>query len=443
MESLAKLIWDPFLCIIYLEMGIAFLFLTRAIAWKKSLPVFFKIFRNDRSTFGSRLVSHKKAFFTIVAATVGIGNIAGVGTAIHLGGPGALFWMWISALLGMFFRMASTYMAVKLRPADDRSLSFATPMVYLEKYMKGSLNFIPKLVALLILVQGVVLYNMVQSNSLAQALHNRFGVSNALTALLITFFVGIVILGGLKKITDFSSVIAPVMITIYVVAGLIVLIIHPLHTIYTLGTVFSYAFTSHSIAGGIAGYGVLQAMQFGISRGVFSHMSGMGTSAFFQAANKDTPAMGAFMSAITPFIDTIIICTITGLVVLSGPYWQIKTGAHLTADSFEIGIGIFGQLIVVMCLIVFALTTITAFAHVSERCFEYLGGRVSNGFRIVLLIVTFIGPFLNLRFIWSLSDIIIAFAIVFHIFPLMYIILKTEKKMHIDLNEFADGIIKV
>jgi AGCS family alanine or glycine:cation symporter len=411
------------------------------MAWKKSIPVFLKIIRNDKSTSGSRLVSHKKAFFTIVAATVGIGNIAGVGTAIHLGGPGALFWMWVSALFGMFFRMASTYMAIKVRPVDDRSLSFATPMVYLEKYMKGSLSFVPKLVAVLILIQGVVLYNMVQSNSLAQAVHNRFGVSNLLIALLLTFFVGIIILGGLKKIVDFSSVIAPVMIIVYVVAGLIVLIVHPVHTTQTLGTVFASAFTKYSIAGGVAGYGVLQAMQFGISRGVFSHMSGMGTSPFFQAANKDTPAMGAFMSAITPFVDTIIICTVTGLVVLSGPYWQVQTGAHLTADSFEVGIGIFGQVIVILCLIVFALTTITAFAHVSERCFEYLGGNVSNGFRFVLLLVTFIGPFLNLRFVWSLSDIIIAATIVFHLFPLMYIMLKTDKKMHRDLNKFADGIV--
>lgn len=156
-----------------------------------------------------RTVSHKKAFLASVAATVGIGNIAGVGTAIHLGGPGALFWMWMSALFGMFFRMASTYMALKLQPDDVTSLSFATPMSYLEKYMSGKLRFISRLVAGLLLIQEVVLYNLVQANSLAHAVHNRFDIPNVSTAFLLTLCVGSVILGGLNKIVKYSSATAP------------------------------------------------------------------------------------------------------------------------------------------------------------------------------------------------------------------------------------------
>jgi AGCS family alanine or glycine:cation symporter len=460
-------------------LGAIFVYLTRAIAWRKSLSVFLSILRDYKSTSGNRgtsykkamhlylarraaalagkktppgffernqdgpsipsdrIISHKKAFLTVVATTVGIGNIAGVGTAIHLGGPGALFWMWVSALFGMFFRMASTYMAIKLRPADGNSLSFATPMVYLKKYMTGRWSFITPLVTGLILVQGVVLYNLVQANSVAHAVNSRFGVPNLVIAILMTLCVGTVILGGLNKIVNYCSSIAPVAIVIYVITGLLVLLAHPLPAINALGQVFSCAFLPYSIAGGVAGYTVLQAMQFGVSRGVFSHMSGMGTSAFLQAANKEAPAKGAFMSAMTPFVDTVIICSITGLVILSVPNWKYQTGAYLTAESFEAGLGFLGQIVVVVCLVIFALTTIFAFAHITERCFEYLGGTNLFCYRIVFLIVIFLGPFLDLRFVWSLSDIIIAAIITCHLIPLLFITLKNRKKMCSDLQDLT------
>ncbi|MBF0259804.1 MAG: sodium:alanine symporter family protein [Desulfamplus sp.] len=438
-DTIAKWIWDPILCLIYLELGVVFLYLTRAVAWRKSLRVFIKIIVSDSTASGDRMVSHRKAFFSSVAATVGIGNIAGVGTAIHLGGPGALFWMWVSALFGMFFRMVSTYMAIRLRPEDETSLSFATPMLYLEKYMTGSWRFIPQIVALLLLIQGVVLYNMVQANSLAQAMHNRFDIPNLLIAAVMTLCVGVVILGGLQKIVDYCSAIAPVVIIIYVLTGLMVLLLNPVNAISGLGNVFACAFMPCSIAGGVAGYTILQAMQFGVSRGVFSHMSGMGTSTFLQGANRDNPAAGAFMAAITPFVDTIIICTVSGLVILSGSDWQYETGAHLTAMAFEAGIGFIGQVVVVISLIVFALTTIAGFAHISERCFRYLGGKDATSYRIVFLTVTFMGPFLNLGFVWSLSDIIIGMTIVFHLIPLLYITLKNNREMYRDLLMFAEG----
>jgi AGCS family alanine or glycine:cation symporter len=438
MEILAGWIWDPVLSLIYIELGFIFLFLTRAIAWRKSLPVFLKIIGSDRSASGDRMVSHKKAFFASVAATVGIGNIAGVGTAIHLGGPGALFWMWVSALFGMCFRMVSTYMTIRLCPEDETSLSFATPMIYLEKYMTGIWRFIPQLVALLLLISGVVLYNMVQANSLAQAMHNRFDVPNLFSSLVITLCVGIVILGGLQKIVDYCSAIAPVVILLYVLTGLMVLLFNPVQAINGLGNVFASAFMPYSIVGGVTGYTVLQSMQFGISRGIFSHMSGMGTSAFLQGANKENPSAGAFMSAITPFVDTIIICSVTGLVILSGSDWQNTTGAHLTVLAFESGIGSFGKWVVVISLIAFALTTIAGFAHYSERCFKYLGGKKVIWYRTVFLMVTFLGPFLNLKMVWSISDIIIGITIVFHLIPLLYVTLKHNREICTEMFDFAE-----
>ncbi len=340
----------------------------------------------------------------------------------------------MSALFGMSFRMVSTYMAVKRRPADGSSAAFATPMAYLEKYMTGRWAFIPKLVAVLILIQGVVLYNLVQTNSLAHAVHARFGVPNPVIALLVTLCVGAVILGGLKKIVTYCSAIAPTAIAVYVAAGLLVLLLHPAQALHALGQVFTCAFTPYSVVGGITGYSVLQAMQFGVSRGVFSHMSGMGAGTFLQAANEDAPARGAFMSAMTPFVDTIIICSITGLVILSTADWKLQTGAHLTAAAYEDGLGFLGQIVVIGSLVVFALTTIFAFAHIAERCFEYLGLNNFMYYRIAFLAVVFLGPFLDLQFVWSLSDIIIAMIIIFHLIPLMFITVINREIMCKDLQ---------
>lgn len=439
LDTLAKWIWEPILSLIYIEVGILFVYFVHAIVWKKALPVFLAIMREDRSASGDGIVSHKKALFANLSATIGVGNIAGVGTAIHLGGPGALFWMWVSALFGMFFRMAATYMSIKLRPADDKSLTFATPMAYLEKYMKGIWSFIPKLVAGLLLIAGVVLYNMVQSNSMAQAMYNRFNIPDLLTAGVMVLAVGVIILGGMNKIVDYCSALAPFIIILYVVTGLLLLLFHPVRAIIAFGQVLACAFLPSSVIGGVAGYTILQAMQFGVSRGVFSHMSGMGSGTFLQAANKDTPAVGAFMSAITPFVDTVIVCSVTGLVILCTPIWQYETGAHLTLECFEAGLGSFGLMVVVVSLFMFALTTIAGFSYISEKCFKYLGGTNIFRFRIVFLIVTFLGPFLNLKVVWSLSDIIIATLIVSHLLPLLYITLINRKEMYKDLYAFAEN----
>ncbi len=434
MEILARIIWNPFLCLLYLFLGFIFLCITDLLAWKKGFKVFIKIIFNDTSRYSGRLISHSKAFFAMLSTTVGIGNLAGVGTAIHLGGPGALFWMWMSALFGMSFRLASTYLVVKYRPSNTNSVSFATPMAYFEKYLRGKWRIIITLIAGLILTQGVILSNLVQSNSLAHAVHNRYQIPNFIIAGVLTFFVALVILGGVRKIVDFTSVVTPWIMVFYVLSGLFILCSHPLVTLESLRKVFYYAFTPYAMTGGVAGYAVFQAMQFGVSRGIFSHMSGLGTSTFFQGANEDPPEMGAFMSTITPFVDTVIICSITGLVILSAPYWQDHTGAFLTLNSFQLQLGVIGDVVVIVSLMFFAFTTILGFAHISERCFVYLGGKNVFKYRLIFLAVTFAGPFLNLIFIWSLSDIIIGLIIIFHLFPLLFITLINLPTMLKDLK---------
>ena len=433
MDTLAGWIWNPTLSIIYLEIGLIFLVLTGAIAWKKSYSVFRAVFGKDDSNEHVNKISHSKALLSSVAAGIGVGNLAGVATAIHLGGPGAIFWMWVSALFGMSFRMTSAYLAVKHRPQDLNSKSFATPMVYLEKIIKGDFKWISAFIAGLILAKGLITANLIQSNSVSHAINGEFGIPNLLIAIVLTVFVGLVIIGGMKRIVDVSSSIAPWMVLTYVGTGLLILILHPVKTASSLGLIFQYAFTPYSIAGGAVGYTVMQTMQFGISRGIFSHTSGIGVSPFLQGANTDHPSIGAFMAAITPVIDTLIVCTITALVILSTNYWSVSTGAHLTTLSFDSGLGGLGKILVIMCLIIFAFTTIVNYAYYSEKCFKYLGGKNEITFRWIFLGVTFIGPFFPVAFVWSLGDVLIGLLIVFHLIPLTYALISNLSVIKKDL----------
>ncbi|MBF0273819.1 MAG: sodium:alanine symporter family protein [Nitrospinae bacterium] len=434
MDFLASLLWNPILSIVYLELGVIVLFLTGAVAWRKSFGVFRTVWTKEKNEDKKHQISHVNAFMATLAASIGVGNLAGVGTAIHLGGPGALFWMWVSALFGMSFRMCATYLAVKHGPDDHLSPSFATPMAYLEKFLSGKWKWVPIAVAGLILTKGFVTANLIQSNSVAHALHHEYDIPNIVVALFLTVAVAFVILGGLMSIVRYSTKIAPLMILIYITTGLMILVSDPARTVDLLGSVFYYAFNPWAFAGGVAGYTVLEAMQFGVSRGVFSHGSGIGVSPFLHGANKDHPATGAYMAALTPVVDTLIVCTITGLVILSSGYWKDLTGAFLTVQSYEIHMGKTGGFFVILCLGLFAFTTIINWAYFAEKCFRYIGGKNIVVFRYIFLITTFCGPFFTIPFIWSLGDVLIGLLIIFHLFPLLYVLLIKVKSVREDLT---------
>jgi AGCS family alanine or glycine:cation symporter len=198
--------------------------------------------------------------------------------------------------------------------------------------------------------------------------------------------------------------------------------------------VFQHAFTPASAAGGAAGYGVFRSLQYGVSRGIFSHGSGIGMAPFFQSANGDDPARGAFMAAAVPVFDTLVICTITGLVILSQGYWPWWTSAHLTVASFEIALGASGKLVVFACLVVFAFTTVTSWSHFAERCFVYLGGRDLLAFRLLVCAIAFCGPFLSVSAVWSLADILMGVLLVVHLLPLAYLVGQRLPELWKDLE---------
>ncbi|MBT3237073.1 MAG: sodium:alanine symporter family protein [Bdellovibrionales bacterium] len=417
---------------IYLEIGILLLFSSRFIVWKRAIPIFLTYINRRESDSKGKIISHRKAIFTSIGAQIGVGNIAGVATAVHLGGPGAIFWMWISAMLGMTFRMVAVHLSIKEQSTvDESSPLFASPFGYLERYLPRSWGWIPKAFAVLTILGGVIGANLIQSNSVSHALHGQFIFPNLIVALALTMLVAAVIIGGFQNIVKYCAAIAPWMVSLYLLAGFAIIVFNPGKAIEALGSIIYYAFTPYSVGGGVVAYSLQQTLQYGTARSVFSHASGTGMSTFLFTEDSK---VSAYMAAITPIIDTLIICTTTGLVILIGMSWQWETGANLATLSFASSLGHIGQIIVVISLVIFAFTSIIAYYYFSQRCFEYLGGENILLFRTLYLVPTFMGPFLSVRFAWTLGDIITGLALLFHLVPLTYIFLFKRREIMAELS---------
>lgn len=433
MASIAELLWNPLLCVVYLALGIVFVVLTSGVAWRRTGSVFASVWRSRGAAGDGRQLSHREGFLAALAASVGVGNLAGVATAIHLGGPGALFWMWVSALVGMHFRMAATYFAIKYQPSDPDDVAFATPMSYLERFFTRA-PWLPRVVALVLLLTGVINANLIQSNSVGHTLTADFGIAVGVVGVILALGVALVILGGLRSIVEVSARLAPWLLLLYVGAGVLVLASNPTVTANNLRSVFHYAFHPYPAAGGLTGYFVSRALQFGVSRGIFSHGSGLGMAPFFQAANSDHPARGAFMAALVPVVDTLVVCSVTALVILSDGFWPVFTGAHLTVSAFATALGAPGKLLVFACLVVFAFTTVVSWAHFSERCYEYLGGTDRLGYRLAFCAVTLIGPFFPVAWVWSLGDVLVGLLVLSHLLPLSVLLVRKLAQLRADLE---------
>jgi AGCS family alanine or glycine:cation symporter len=425
LETLAGWVWNPFLSYLYLLVGLLILLLTGGVAFRGIYRSGFGLLRSPAEQDNGdhhRQVSPVRAFVSALASSVGVGNVAGVATALHLGGPGALFWIWVSALLGMSLRMGSTWLALRYQPESPDHRAYATPMAYLERFYSDSWRWIPLAIALLLLIKGFVTANLIQSNSVANALNNEFAAGHLVVAILMAAAVALVILGGAKRIVNYSVQVSPIMLALYLGTGLLILLSHPAKTAQAIGQVFEFAFSPYSALGGLAGYTVMQSIQYGMSRGIFSHGSGLGIAPFLQAANQGDSRQSALLAALVPVVDSLLICSITGLVVLSSGLWQEWNGAYLTTLAFEQSLGETGRVLVVLSLVLFAFTTVVNWAYYAERCFEYLGGVSLLRFRLVFVAVTFCGPLFPVKPIWYLGDLLIAAILLLHLFPLLHLI---------------------
>lgn len=352
-------------------------------------------------------VSPFQALMTGLSATVGTGNIAGVATAIFLGGPGALFWMWCTALVGMATKYSEIVLAVHYREKDERGEYCGGPMYAIKNGLGKSWAWLGFAFAIFGGLAGFGIGNMVQSNSMAEVLESTFNIERWVTGLVATIIVALVILGGIKRIAKVSSSLVPFMCIGYVIMSLIVLGIYIDRIPAAFGLIFTHAFTPSAATGGFAGAAVMMAMQYGVARGIFSNEAGLGTGGIAQAAGTtNSPVRSGLIGMIGTFIDTIIICSMTGLTIICSGVWTSgEKGASLSAAAFESALPGVGSYLLAIALLIFTFTTILGWSYYSEKCWIYLAGRKTVlPFRILWVLAVFGGAVFQLDFVWLLAD---------------------------------------
>ncbi|KGD65450.1 sodium/alanine symporter [Alcanivorax nanhaiticus] len=348
------------------------------------------------------------ALATSLSATIGTGNIVGVATAIHSGGPGALVWMWLIALVGMATKYAEAVLAVHYREKDHRGQYVGGPMYYIRNGLGKNWGWMAIAFAVFGMFAGFGIGNTVQANSVAHGLNDSFGLPTWVTGLILAVLVGLVVLGGMKRIAHVATFVVPFMALAYLLAGLVVLIDHASAIPDALALCFESAFTGTAAAGGFAGALVKEAIRFGVARGIFSNEAGLGSAPIAHAsANTDHPARQGSIAMLGTFIDTIIVCSITGLAIVSTGVWTSGAeGAPLSSMAFSATFGSFGDIIVVCGLAIFAFTTLLGWSLYSERCTQFLfGEKAVIPFRIIWVIAIPIGAYVSLDFVWALADI--------------------------------------
>ncbi|MBV1933816.1 MAG: sodium:alanine symporter family protein [Parvibaculaceae bacterium] len=355
-------------------------------------------------------ISPFKALMTALSATVGTGNIAGVATAIFLGGPGALFYMWVIALVGMATKYAEAVCAVKFREVDENGHYVGGPMYYLKNGVGAKLPMLGAILAPLFAVfaaiAGFGIGNGVQANSVAAAMQSTFDIEPLTSGLVMMAVVGVVLIGGIKRIGDVAGALVPVMIVLYVGSAAVILVINASEIPDAFHLIFHHAFNPAAAAGGFAGATIAAAIRFGVARGVFSNEAGLGSAAIAHAAAKtDDPVRQGHIAMLGTFIDTIIVCTMTGLVIITSGLWTSgETGAALTSAGFAASLT-GGAEIVSLAIVVFAFTTILGWSYYGERAIQYLfGTKAIWPYRILWVVAIPVGATLDLGFVWLLSD---------------------------------------
>ena len=353
-------------------------------------------------------ISSFESLMTALSATVGTGNIAGVATAIFLGGPGAIFWMWITAIFGMATKYAEAFLAIKYREKNQNDEYVGGPMYYIKNGLSQKFSYLAYFFALFGMIAAFGIGNGVQSNSVAQVVTNEFEINKLTVGIVIAFLVTLVILGGIKSIGKTASKLVPIMSLIYIIGGLYIIMIHhnQIPTIFFM--IIESAFTGTAASGGFAGATIWMAIRFGVSRGVFSNEAGLGSSPIAHAAARtNSPIKQGSVSMLEPLIDTIIVCTITAFVILLSQSWLSGVnGAALTSDAYEQGLPLFGKYIVIFGLVLFAFSTIIGWSYYGEKCAEFIfGNRIIIPYRIFWIIIIPVGAVTELNLVWLIADI--------------------------------------
>lgn len=404
--ALNGIVWGPLMLVLILGTGLYLMFGLAFMPLRKVGPAFILLWQGRKGQ-GEGDIAPFNALMTSLSATIGTGNIAGVATAIFLGGPGALFWMWCTALVGMATKYAEAVLAVKYREVDSQGMHIGGPMFYIKNGLKSHWAWLGTSFAVFGAIAGFGIGNTIQANSVADVMHTTFDVPPLATGIILAVLAGLVLLGGIKRIANVAGKLVPLMALSYLVAGVSILIMNIEALPAAFDLIFTHAFTPVAATGGFAGAAVWAAIRFGVARGIFSNEAGLGSAPIAHAAaSTNSPVQQGTIAMLGTFIDTLLLCSITGLVIITTGAWSSgETGAGLSSVAFETALPGVGQYIVTIGLSVFAFTTILGWSFYSEKCFEYLlGERVITPFRICWIIAVPIGATAKLSFIWLVAD---------------------------------------
>ena len=399
-------IWGPFTLILILGTGI-FLSLGLKGFTLTYIAVAFKQLFSKEEDSSSGEISSFQSLTTALSATVGTGNIAGVATAIFVGGPGAIFWMWVSAVFGMATKFAEAFLAIKYREKNELGETIGGPMYYIKNGLTSKFIVFAYLFATAGMIAALGIGNGVQVNSVSQVINNEFGFSTFSIGIVIAILVALVILGGIKSIGNITSKLVPVMSLVYILGGLLIIILNSSQVGYVFNLIVTSAFTTTAATGGFAGATVWMALRYGVARGVFSNEAGLGSSPIAHAAAKtNNPVKQGMISMLEPLIDTLIVCTITAFVILMSNQWVGEiNGAVLTVASFE-NLLANGKYIVIFGLILFSFSTIIGWSYYGEKCVEFLfGSGVIIYYRILWIVIIPMAASIELNLMWLIADI--------------------------------------
>ncbi|MFC0302605.1 alanine/glycine:cation symporter family protein [Virgibacillus soli] len=405
LSKMSDLVWGVPLIVLLVGTGI-YLTFRLGLLQIRSLPYALKLaFSRNQDKTSEGDISHFQALMTASAATVGTGNIVGVATAVVLGGPGAVLWMWLAGLFGMATKYGEAILAVKYRVKDPEGNMAGGPMYYLEHGLKQ--KWLGVLFAIFGALAAFGIGNGTQAKAVADLMNDTFSIPFWVTGLALVIFAGLVIIGGIKWIGRVTAFFVPIMAVFYILAGLIVMIININLVPEAIATIFSYAFSGEAALGGTVG----AVIRFGVARGLFSNEAGMGSAPIAAAAAKtDLPGRQALVSMVQVLIDTLIICSITGITIVMSGQWQDKSiqAGVLTSSAFETLIGGAGPYLITIGLLFFASSTILGWGYYGEKCFQYLFKHpiAVRGYRLVFVLFIFVGATATLDVVWSLADVL-------------------------------------
>lgn len=402
-----EFVWGPPMLILLVGTGVYLTLRTKFFSITKMGYIlkntFLKMFK--KSAAGEGEVTPFQAVATALAATVGTGNIAGVATAIFIGGPGAVFWMWVSAIFGLTTKFAEVVLSIEFREKNKAGQWVGGPMYYIENGMKK--KWLAYIFAGFGALAAFGIGNMVQSNSVAAALEASFGMPKLATGLILAGLSAVVILGGIKRIGQVTERLVPFMAAFYILGALFIIIVNIDQLGNALGMIFGSAFTGTAAVGGFAGSTLAMAMRRGVSRGVFSNEAGLGSAPIAHAAaSTDHPVRQGLWGVFEVFVDTLVICSLTALSILMSGVWNNgSTGAALTTDAFNSAMPGFGGYIVSIGILLFAFSTILGWAYYGEKCIEFIAGTGAIlPYRLVYVPLVVVGAIGGLTVMWDLAD---------------------------------------